>query len=76
MSTQCRLRASGLQVPKSQINYLYRVRLITGRRPDISMGDWARHGAGEGVPEAVGLRARRRAHLGQDQPAAADHKNR
>ena len=45
----------------------------TGGRFDIPVGDGAGHGAGAGVPQAVGLRARGRDHLGEDQPAAAHH---
>ena len=48
---------------------------ILGRGPNISVGDRSRNGARARVSEALGIRACRRDHLGQNQPAAEDHQN-
>jgi hypothetical protein len=43
------------------------------RGSHLPVGDGQSHGTRARVPQIVGLRARRRDHLGQDQPAAAHH---
>ena len=46
------------------------------RRLHLPLGHRSRHGVGQRVSQALGLRESRRNHLGQNQPVAEDHQDR